>query len=90
MNRNTINERSRDERLKRYAEWRIRNKMETKGTGGEKLNQTYSCAVCDERAERRQQVVAWTVRCVGATASAAFHVALTVGVVLALTEGVIF
>jgi len=54
-----------------------------------KVNQN-SCAICDKRAERKQQISGWALRCVGATASAAFHVGLTVGVVYAVMQGNLF
>ncbi len=51
---------------------------------------TYSCVQCAKWAERKQKLVAWSLRCVGVVLTGAFHVCLTVGVVLAVTEGVIF
>lgn len=80
MNSEIINELNR----RTYSEWKNINQEVRK------LNRTHSCAVCDKRAERKGQIVAWLARCVGATASAAFHVALTICVVMALTEGVVF
>ena len=68
--------------LEKFLEWKKEREVN-------KVNLN-SCAVCDKRAERKKAVVGWALRCVGATASAAFHVALTVSAVYAVMSGMVF
>lgn len=89
-----VNQRSREERLKRYAKWKSVHKINRTG-GDEKMYRTTNldrqkpCPVCAKRHERIAHLKEWVTHAAKAGVYATFQVGITLSVLFAVGSGLI-
>ena len=89
-----VNQRSREERLKRYTKWKSDHKMNRTG-GDEKMYRTTNsdrqrpCPVCAKRDERKAHLKEWATHAAKAGVYATFQVGVTLSVLFAVGSGLI-